>query len=700
MNRDTTTLGMDIGVDVGGTFTDAVAVHPTGRMIRAKAFTTPGRHVDGIMDAVDSLASQDGVGLREFLQSADHFSVGTTVVTNSIAELKGRRVGLLTTKGFRDTMSIAKSPRVPTVDPFVQEPMPTIVPLDRIVEIDERVDSSGSVVVPISTTQVVERVAELKENHDVEAIAICFLWSFLNPDHERAARDAIQKEFPELYVSASCDLYPVIREYERMVTTTLNAFVSGVVASYAEVLDNRLRQEGYAGRVSLGQSLGGVLNPEEASMRPLHLFNSGPVGGVMGAVELAGELGVEEFITADMGGTSYDVSLVRNGKPEVTHRAVIDRFETGLSQLDITPVGAGGGSICWIDDRGAPMVGPHSAGSNPGPACYGNGGEHPTVTDIAVLLGLVDEDYFLGGQMKLDVDGARAAVLKHLSPLGDSPEEIAGEIHRIIVQSMIQVVRNASVRRGRDPRGIAMISFGGASSLFAAEICKGVGIPRIIIPEFASVFSAWGLQRADPIRTEARSIQWLPETGDLEHLNVAIADLTKAATENMLSRGFDDGDIVVGRTVDMRFSGQSFDVSIDLPSAELSDSNRNELLAEFHRKYAELYGEGSVWEGFPPVVTTARVVATVRRSKAAPEKPNVVHGAVSAAVGERELFDPSTNRWTTAAVFETESLVPGELIQGPCVVENSDTTIFVPRGSTIQRASTFRGFEMTVHPQA
>lgn len=692
MSVDTSTL--NIGVDVGGTFTDAVAVGEDGSMFRAKSATTPGRHVDGIMNVLTELAMHMEVDLGVLLERTSHLSVGTTVVTNAIAELRGRRVGLLVTKGFRDTLKIARSPRVPTVDPFVQAAMPVIVPNERIVEIDERVDAAGTEVVPLSVSQVLESVRILREEQDVEAIAICYLWSFLNPSHEAATRDAIARAFPDLFVTASSDLYPVIREYERMVTTCLNAFVSEAVASYARELDDLLQAAGFSGRVYLGQSLGGVLDPAEAEVRPLHLFNSGPVGGVAGAIELARELDISEFITADMGGTSYDVSLVRRGKAEVMHRAVIDRFETGISQLDITPVGAGGGSICWIDDRGAPRVGPRSAGADPGPVCYGRGGQEPTVTDIAAVLGLVDSKYFLGGAMSLEIENARTAVADHLGSLGGAPEEIAGEMYRIVVQSMIQAVRTASIRRGRDPRGLAMFSFGGASGLFSAEICRGVGIPKIIIPEYASVFSAYGLLRADPIRTEARSIQWFPETSDLAQVNSALEAMRHAALDNMKSRGFAADEVTLECTADMRFSGQSFDIAIPLPFRTMAEDDRSALVDAFRNEYSAQYGPGSVWAGFSPVVTTARVVARAIRSK--PAVAANVHTAdiVDQASGERSVYLLDSCVWQNIPVWETERIRQGRQIDGPCIVENLDTTIFIPEGAHVERSRRFRGFEI------
>ena len=514
-----------IGIDVGGTFTDAVGMAADGSMIRGKASTTPSAHVDGIMDALERLAEAAGAERGELLREADLLSVGTTVITNAIAEMKGRRTGLLVTKGFRDTLRIARSPRIPTVDPFVQAPMPELVPRRLIAEIDERVDVDGDVVVSLDEQQVLERVGRLIDEEGIEALAVCYLWSFLNPVHETRTREIVSEAFPDLFLSVSSELYPVIREYERMVTTCLNAFVSEAVTSYVEELDSRLTDAGFEGRVYLGQSLGGSLEPEEAKRRPLHLFNSGPVGGVIGARRLADAMGLTDIITADMGGTSFDVALVREGQPDVSHRTVMERFETGLSKVDITVVGAGGGSICWLDERGAPRVGPHSAGAVPGPACYGRGGAEPTVTDVAAVLGLIDPDYFLGGTMELDVDASRAAIESRLGGLGQSAEEIGAHMTRIIVGNMLAAVRTVSVQRGRDPRGLTMFAYGGASGLFAGEICRGIGISRIIVPNFAAVFSAAGLLSADPIRTEARTVQWSPEAGELGVINEALESM-------------------------------------------------------------------------------------------------------------------------------------------------------------------------------
>jgi N-methylhydantoinase A len=675
-----------VGIDVGGTFTDSVLVTATGTTARAKALTTPGEHVQGVMGSLGNLAGRVGLDLASMLRRTSHITVGTTVVTNAIAEMRGRRTGLLVTKGFRDTLRIARCPRIPTVDPFVQAPMPEIVPRARIGEIDERVDAAGRIVVPLDEAALLAQTRRLVEDEGAEAVAICFLWSFLNPAHEKQAEDAIAAEFPGLFVSVSSDLYPVIREYERMVTTCLNAFVSDAVASYVDQLEAGLQEVGFSGNLHLGQSLGGVLDTSEARRRPLHLFNSGPVGGVVGARRVAEAKGLEDFLTADMGGTSFDVSLVRSGHADVAHRTVMERFETGLSQLDITAIGAGGGSICWIDERGAPRVGPHSAGADPGPACYGRGGEEPTVTDTAAVLGFLDPGYFLGGSMRLDVDAARGAIESRLGVLGSDAEEIAPRLYEIIVRTMRDAVRGASIRRGHDPRGLSMVAYGGASGLFAAEICRSAGLPRFLVPDYAAVFSAKGLLSGDAIRTEAKTVQWFPASAPLDGVNDAYARMADAALENMVGRGFEADDISWTYEADMRFAGQSFDVTVDLPQRPLTDEDREPILQSFQERYAQLYGLGSVWSEFPAVLMTARVIARGARPKPAVIEIDSAHLSLAGARrGSRRVYVPDAGEFRDLYCFEASALPAGEPLEGPCIVEDVDTTVYAPSGARVER---------------
>jgi N-methylhydantoinase A len=694
-----------IGCDVGGTFTDSVGMAADGKMVRAKSPTTPRNHVDGIMTALEGLAVAASLDRDEMLSEAQLVSVGTTVVTNAIAEMRGRRTGLLVTKGFRDTLRIARSPRIATVDPFVQRPMPEVVPRRLIAEIDERIDAEGDVVVPLDEAQVVQRTQALVDD-GIEALAVCYLWSFLNPAHEARTKELLEAEFPELFLSVSHELYPVIREYERMVTTVLNAFVSEAVSTYVEELEARLQAAGFRGRVYLGQSLGGSLEPAEAKRRPLHLFNSGPVGGVIGARRMADVMGYKDILTGDMGGTSFDVALVREGKPDVTHQTIMERFETGLSQVDITVVGAGGGSICWLDARGAPRVGPHSAGSVPGPACYGNGGTEPTVTDIAAVLGLIDPDYFLGGAMHLDLDAARAAITSRLGRFGATPEEIAAQMSRVVVGNMLQAVRRVSVQRGRDPRGLTMFAYGGASGLFAADISRGIGIAKVVVPNLPAVFSAAGLLAGDPIRTEARTVQWSPESGELGVLNDALSSMRERAVENMRERGFSDQEMDVAYEMAMRFAGQSFDVDVPIEARPLTDADRDPLITAFRERYGDLYGPGSVWENFPMFVMTARVVVRGVRPKPPPSRidgngrsAEARADATLARRAVRPVYLADRGEWVDVSCYDATACPVGLVIEGPSIVEDLDTTIFVPDFARLRREP-FGGFEIDIEPRA
>lgn len=677
--------GLHIGVDVGGTFTDAAAVMPDGTMTRAKSLTTPGAQVDGIVNALTALAETRSESLKEMLAGAEHLSVGTTVVTNAIAQMKGRKTALFVTKGFRDTLAIARTPRVASVDPFVQAAMPKIVTRDCIVEVDERIDLTGSVLASIKPHDIANEAARLATEEGVEAFAVCLLWAFLNPTNEAAVREAIESAVPGAFVTTSSELHPVIGEYERMVTTCLNAFVSEAVASYVDELDRRLTSEGFEGRVYLGQSLGGVLDGEEAARRPLHLFNSGPVGGVIGAKRLADAMGIADFLTADLGGTSFDVALVRGGQPDVTHRTKLGRFETGVSQVDITTVGAGGGSICWLDERGAPRVGPHSAGSRPGPVCYGRGGTEPTITDMAAVLGLLDPDFFLGGTMPLDVEAARLAVQDSLGSLGETAEDIASQMSTVIINTMIQAVRKVSVQRGRDPRGLVFFAFGGATALFAADICRGAGMRRIVIPDYAAVFSALGLVSGDPIRTEAQSVAWDPAGGSLEEVNDAYGTLAEHARTNMLSRGFAAEDISVEYLADMRYSGQSFDVQVPLPAWPMTEADRSALISDFQERYVVLYGPGSAWEEFPTVLMTARVVARGFLPRPPLATTAVTAEAAPQPTAKRRIYLGAAQGWADVDVYTAHDLLTGHTLAGPCVVEKHDTTVLVPADFTLRR---------------
>jgi N-methylhydantoinase A len=697
VREETLADGYHVGVDIGGTFTDLVAVTTDGATFRAKSPTTPDDYSRGIADGLELLARASGVELGELMAATRLFINGTTVVTNAIAELKGRDVGVIVTAGFGDTLRIARSARTNDRDLHTQTPPPDIVKRANVREVDERIDFAGREVIALNQDLVREAARALVEDHGCDAIAICFLWSFANPSHEQTAKRIVEELYPELFVSISSEVFPVAREYERLVTTVFNAFTSKGVAEYVGALEGKLADLGCAVRPSLMQSVGGLLSPEEARGLPIELINSGPVGGVVGARALAEQLGLRDVVTADMGGTSFDCALIKDLKLTEAHRAQLGKFATGLSMIDISAIGAGGGSIFWLDARGAPRVGPDSAGAVPGPACYGRGGTEPTVTDVALAMGLMDPEYFLGGAIELDLEAARRAITdKVAQPLGWVLDRTCAGLYQIVVDAMSNAVRAISIERGHDPRGFAMVGYGGASGLFVPLICRTMGISELVIPGNAAVFSAYGLLWSDAVRSTVQTVNWIVPAAPLEPVNQVLAALAEQGRESLRLRGFSDEAIEVRYEGDFKFAGQAFELTIPLPAGQLTDEHRPQLMQEFIATYEQLNGPGTSWEGFPIVMLNARVTATaaVPRPVVAEYSPN--GGAPEAAIHERRsALDPERGERVDLDVYRGEQLRPGATIKGPALIEDIDTTVYVP-GEATCRLDEHRYYRLTV----
>ena len=678
------TQGYHVGVDIGGTFTDLVAVSTDGQTFRAKSPTTPDDFSRGIADGLNRLAEASEVSLADLMGATRLFINGTTVVTNAIAELKGRQVGAIVTAGFGDTLRIARSARTNDRDLHTQTPPPSIVRRSHVVEIDERIDFAGREIVALNTEQVRDAVRTLVDEQGCDAIAICFLWSFANPSHEQQAKAIVEELHPELFVSVSSDVFPVAREYERLVTTVFNAFTSKGVAEYVGALEGKLQELGCAVSPALMQSVGGLLSPEEARGLPIELINSGPVGGVVGARALAERLGLRDVITADMGGTSFDCALIKDLQLTEAHRAQLGKFATGLSMIDISAIGAGGGSIFWLDARGAPRVGPGSAGAVPGPVCYGRGGTEPTVTDVALAMGLMNPGYFLGGSIALDLDAARAAISQRIAqPLGWELDRALAGLYQIVVDAMSNAVRAISIERGHDPRNFAMVGYGGASGLFVPLICRTMGIGELVIPGNAAVFSAYGLLWSDAVRSMVQTVNWIVPASPLEPVNQVLAGLAEQARDALRARGFADDAINLRYEGDFKFAGQAFELTIPLPAGELTDEHRGQLMQEFISTYEQLNGPGTAWEGFPIVMLNARVTATaaVARPEVRQYSPN--GGRPEGAVHERRsVVEPQSGERGEMDIYRGELLHAGASISGPAVIEDIDTTVYVPPGAT------------------
>lgn len=675
-----------LGVDVGGTHTDLMLASPKG-LIRSKAFTTHQNYSEGIFNALEVACEQIGVTTSEVLPECRAFVNGSTIVTNAITELRGAKVGVLITRGFRDTFRLAAGARRADYDDHVQMSPPEVVERDCIEEISERVTSEGEIVVPLDEDEVRAAVRRLRDN-GVEAIAVCYLWSFKEPAHERRTQEIIAEELEDTFVTISSDVHPVIREFPRFMTAVFNCLSHRATTRYLEQLQERLDAAGFDGALTFFQGIGGSVGPDVVRTEPITLMQSGPAGGVMGARHVAEQLGLENIFIGDMGGTSFDTAVLPKLEVSVAKQASFGPFHTGVNILDVVSVGAGGGSIAWIDSRGVPQVGPHSAGSEPGPACYGRGGTRPTVTDANVVLGFIDPDNYLKGRHHLDVAAARSVVEKQIGePLGWSVEHAAAAIYDLAVIEMANALRVVSIERGHDPREFTFFSYGGGLGVFAAEICRRLGCPKIVIPDNASAFSAYGVLIADYVRQYDRTVSWmLSDPSRADEVNEIAAEIIAQAKADAADEGISEDDLVIERSGDFRFLGQVYEVPVPLENRDFTPDDATKLADEFPTVYERSYGEGTAWVGSPVVLMNLSIKVTNRRAKPAgrEQEPHDSHPAPE-AVAHRDVFLPIERRQESIPVFPESELPPGASVDGPCIVDVGDTTLYIPENAKCER---------------
>jgi N-methylhydantoinase A len=678
----------EIGVDVGGTHTDVV-VATDAAITHGKALTTKEDLSNGVVDGLQVVAEDLGLSLEDLLTNCPRIVNGTTVVTNAVTELRGRPVGVLVTRGFRDTFRIARGARLNIFDDHQQTPAPTIVDWERTIEVTERIDQNGDVVAALDEGGVREAARRLVEEERVEAIAVVFLWSFKNGEHEARAREIVRELYPDLYVVASSDVHPLSREFERWNTALFTAFVRDDVVTYVKGLETKLESKGLPPKsLSLFQCLGGTLLPAEAAEQPLQLMDSGPVGGVIASRALAQELELPNVICADMGGTSFDVALLREGEFTHSKRRPLghEALVTGLAAVDIVSIGAGGGSIAWTDRRGVPQVGPESAGSNPGPACYGRGGTRPTVTDAMIVMNFIDPADYLGGRRALDGDAARA-VLSELGSGHDwSPEQAAAAVHDIAVTNMVNALREVSVHKGYDPRDFTMLAYGGMTPLFACTVAAEAGISEVVVPPHSAAFSAWGVVMADRVRRYARTVSWnLDDADQAQAVNAVAAELEQAAAADAEAAGLDPSALELRRVGAFRFLGQVWEIDLPLENRPLEPGDAAPLRDRFVETYEAVYGRGTAWKGSPVVMLDYEVLATIsdERPKFRPWQAGV---ASPRPRGSRSIYDPGGRQRIEVDVYNDAAIGAGAEIEGPAIVDGGDTTIFVPPQATCGRA--------------
>jgi len=665
-----------LGIDVGGTFTDIVALGDAGEIEAAKVPSTVDQS-DGVMSAIAKVAGRRGASLPDFLAATRLVVHGTTVATNALLEYKGARVGLITTAGFRDEIEFRRSYKESVFDPRLKPPH-AIVPRRLRKGVPERLDHRGEVLTPLDEAACRAALGELREEA-VEAVAVCLLFSFVNPAHESRIGALIDEELPGVFVSLSSRVLPEIREFERVSTTVVNAYVGPPIQRYLDHLAGRLRDGGYAGELFVMQSNGAVQQASEAGRFAVNALLSGPAGGVTAGAWLGERASHPNLITVDMGGTSYDVAMIRNLQPGVTTETWIGRYRVALPMLDIHTVGAGGGSIARVDEGGALLVGPESAGSTPGPACYGRGGTRPTVTDADVLLGFVDPDSFLGGEMRLDKARAEAAITRDIAtPLGMDPFEAALAIFDIVNANMANAIHFVTTKRGHDPRDFALLAAGGAGAIHAGRQAEDLGIETVVVPMLGPVFCALGDDMAHLKVDEARTHYAPLAQLDLDGVNAVFQEMETAVRARLagqsVTRRFE-----TRRSMDMRYAGEVHEVTVPVRSRthRITALNIEATLSDFHALHERLYAHMD--RAQPVELLTLRLeLVGLRDRPRIPEEPFEGEDASHARKGERSVYFSA--RPTTVPVYDGPSLRPGNFMAGPAIIEQWGTTIVVYPG--------------------
>jgi N-methylhydantoinase A len=682
-------MSYTIAVDSGGTFCDCIIFDDLGRVTRAKAPSTPPNFDEGVLDAVAEAAKRLGRPLNDVLAETTLFAHGTTVATNVLITRHGARTALLTTRGHEDVMLIGRTSQ--KVAGLAEEEIINVARLRKarpivhrpqIHGIDERMDRGGRVVVPLQLERLAPVLEKLKAG-GVESIAVSFLWSFLNPAHEEMIEEWLRKELPDCFVTVSSSLVPLIREYERTATTVMNAYLTPAVSRYLGRMQERLVEGGLNGAVAVMMSSGGLTSIEEASRRGAGLLVSGPAGGALGAQSLGQRLGFDRILTTDVGGTSFDVGVIVDGEPGYSDGPIIDKYPLALPVIDVASIGAGGGSIAWVEpDSGVLRVGPDSAGADPGPACYGRGGRHATVTDANLVLGRLNPDYFLGGRLKLDAAMAREVVKRTVAdPLGMSVEEAAAAIVEIVDAQMADLIRKVTVDRGEDPAGFTVFAYGGAGALHCDAYSSALGCRRVVIPSVAAVFSAFGIagsdakrvmQLSDPVRAPFDLARWKDQ----------FDGLGDALVEEMKQQRLPLGKIDLTRFVHLLFRGQVHTVRVPVTPVDFEADDQGKAIVErFKNLYESRFGQGTAYvqAGVEATAISVEAVAALPKPVFAEDKLGP-EDASEAIKEHRPVYLHEHQAFVEIPIYGGGLLQPGHRFTGPALVEAEDTTVLVRDG--------------------
>jgi N-methylhydantoinase A len=658
-----------VGIDVGGTFTDCVLVDSNGHSTVEKTFTTPRDPSEGVLNGLEKLALKIGLPFRDFLGRVQRIVHGTTITTNAVLTGSGAKTGFITTKGFRDILLMRRGIRENQFNSKCNPP-PPLVARNRTFTVSERTDCEGREISELDSEGAREAIRQLRKA-GVEAIAVSFLFSFLNPKHELQVAELIKQEFPEAYVSLSTQVLPQLRAYERHSTTVLNAYVGPILARYLGRLTERLKTAGFAGRLLIMQSNGGVMAPETAARFACRTLLSGPAGGPVAAIFYGERASRKDLITMDMGGTSFDVSFIKGGEVSFTTAGEVGGHATAFPVLDIRTVGAGGGSIAWVDDGGVLRVGPQSAGADPGPICYGRGGDAPTVTDADLALGYLGAEDFLGGEFPLNLDSAVTGIEQRIAkPLGIGTVAAAEGIHKIVNGTMADAIRLVSIAQGYDPRQCMLVVAGGAGAVHAAAIARELGIRSLLIPREASVFCAAGMLLSDLRHDYVRTFSGELSTISRNKIEELYKEMSVEALRTLAEEGMRETDAVLSYAVDLKYVGQFHEVTI--PFAALAE-DFVQLQQTFDTQHRKLYGYNL--PGQPVEALHWRLTAVGRTDRPQFGRVDVKCAGAIKTKSREVIFD---GRKVATDVYEGRQLGPQSKIQGPAIVEEPTTTIVVP----------------------
>jgi len=666
-----------IGVDIGGTFTDCVVIDENGKINTFKELSTPEDQSIGLYNVIKKAAEYFDRSLEEFLGEAEIFAHGTTVATNTLLTGTGAKTGLILTKGFRDTIEMRRAHKDNIWDLFLKV-APPLVPRYLRLGVTERLDYKGDVVTPL-VEEDVERICDEFIKEGVTAVAICTLFSYLNDAHERRIKEIVERRMPNAFVSRSSEVLPQIREYERQSTTVANAYVGPKLTVYLTNLEQKLKNDGLKKAFYVTASNGGMMTADTAIRHASATLLSGPAAGASGAMFFAGLMNRPNLILMDMGGTSFDVTLINEGKVTLSTEGEIAGYRVAKPMIDINTIGAGGGSVAWIDQGGMLRVGPESAYSYPGPICYNRAGVKTAVTDANLLLGYLNKDYFLGGEMQVNYEKCHDLSIENISkPLNLSLEEAMVGIFRIVNQNMADATKVVSVQKGYDPREYALVSAGGACSIHACKIAEEVGSTVVIVPMAASVFCALGMLESDIRLDHVRSFNDFIPGVNLDAFNDIIVKTEATAMEELLSEGVEKEKTSLLRFLDIRYVGQHHEVTVAMPNdCKIDASHIAEISATFHATHERLYSYCT--PETPLEIINLRVTAVGHVDKTGLE-PMVLAAdtdSSSAIKGKRPVFFEESMDWVDIPVYDRNKLKPGNALAGPAVIEERITTIIV-----------------------